>query len=1177
MKPKWNEQQLEAIQGRGGTMLVSAAAGSGKTAVLVERIMQRLCDEKDPCSIDEFLVVTFTRAATAQMKSKISAELSEKIAENPENRALRKNRFLLPYSNIETIDSFCINLVRNSFSALNISPDFEILDGAKADLIGNEALSSVIEKLHREKSDEFRALNDALTNGNDDQETEKAILQLYSYSRGYEFPDDKTQELYADYATELPFAQSIWGRQLMNDAKDFIAEAIDKIDKCLELTDGSETLKKYRETMKSERDSFAQILNSFDSYTQEQLKNKLEEMSFPTVNAREDEYRELCKSVRNSYKSPLKGSLSFLTVSEETYQLQRKKTVPIVKTLIDAVREYSKELLELKNEANAYTFDDILHFALELLVKQENGKTVRTDFAIETGKKYKEISVDEYQDVSKAQDTIFWALSDNDTNRFMVGDVKQSIYGFRQAMPEVFTHLRSEMQPYDGKTYPARVTLNNNYRSRRDVTDTVNFIFSRLMTKDIGDVDYNEDECLNPAAKYEPDDEIKIEFDYFGSDEISSKEQTKLQAEFTAKKINDAVKNGLKITSKINSDGTNEMRGAKYGDFCILYRSAACVKAFEQAFDELGIPYIAGTDDNFISTPEIGFLKALLKIIDNPANDVPLITVMLSPAFGFTPDDLAQIRYNGEKSEKFYNCIVRESKNGNKKADDFLSKLAQLRRIASTLPAGEFSARIIDETGYRAIVSKMKNGESRLANLNAFISLAESYEKNGVKGISGFVRFLDRVSDGSVGTSIKSKTDSADAVSLMTIHKSKGLEFPIVYLVNTEKPYNEKELNANILLSKHCGLGIKYVEDGIRHDTIFHYAAGRDKKREQSSEEMRLMYVALTRAKERLVILASRTKKLNIAKKLPPLLAIDKKPSISSALELNSFAYNLVYALAVHPDAHSLRDVLNIGGTHKKCDTKINFNVYDYTEIEKEISDETTESVKTEIKADEKMLAEIKERLAYVYPYEQLNAVTAKSVASKPLDGEFNEEYFASASPSFTFTDHLTPSQRGTATHRFMQYCDFKRAPENIKSEILRLVDSGMLTETEADIISVNKVAFFFKSPLFKRIMTSEKLYKEYAFSALMPVSTVYPEIDKNITQDETIVMQGVVDLAFEEDNKIVIVDFKTDYATAPEELLKKYSSQLNTYRECLSKVLDKKVKEAVIYSFSLGQTIVIE
>lgn len=1183
-KINWNPDQLKAIESRNGTILVSAAAGSGKTAVLVERVMRKICD--DNVGIENMLIVTFTRAAAFQMKAKIAEKLNEKIAQDPTNQSLKRSLFMLPFANICTIDSFCINLVRENFHKLGIAPDFTILDAAPDSILQHKALAEVTDKYHKEHKEDYKILNDLINSEKNDDNISKIVTDLYNHSEAYVFPDEWLHDLYIKYTCADPLLKTPLGQKTITDTRKYIEKKLAEIENATKKLNDMVVrgaplegiIEAYYALFDSDKTIFYDMLsalesdkwNTFSDYTKlATFKNRNPQFKKGDHIA---EVKATCENVRDyRLKSFFAEKFPYLFYSEQEHFESIRETADYINLLIQVVLDYRQKLFEFKQEENAYTFSDILHLTLNLLVeKGADGKPVKSEIAKELCKNFDEILVDEYQDVSDAQDTIFWALSRDDTNRFLVGDVKQSIYGFRQAMPEVFTGLRRNIRK---NTPEYAITLSSNYRSRKGVTDNANFIFENIMTTNAGGVDYKDNEQLNPEADYGEREKNVTDFETYLI-ETPKGSELESQAKFVAQYVRKAIDEGRLVGKK------GEERPCKASDFCILIRNTKnSTTEFIKAFEDSGLDLSVETKTSLLETPEVGFIVSLLKIIDNPLNDIPLITVLLSPVYGFTPDDLAKMRIEKRRGS-IYDCLVKMSKSGDKKAADFLDSLKTLRRVAATLPAGEFTAKIIDETGYRAIVSAMPNGETKVLNLGLFVNLATKYETTGVKGVSGFVRFLTKLEDAEGKSSLDSKSSpKADAVKMMTIHKSKGLEFPVVFVVNCQKNYNEQESRAGFVISRSYGLGIKWVKNNVRYKTLTFAAAADSIIRENRSEELRLLYVALTRAKERTVIVGT-------------VSDADKKIKAEEITEENVLSKNnyldcMLLALVKHPDAHQLREAAGIEtGEHISGDIPpALFKIIDSSELFESDEAEAEPEEEETSAFDKALYDDIAERLSYKYPYDPINATIVKRIASKFDSETFNENYFASARPAFANRGKLTPAQKGTATHRFMQFADYNNASKDVDAEKARLVESKQLTQLEADAVDSKAVAKFFESDLAKRILKAEKVYKEYPFTASMPLKDVEPDIINNVANldpekakevadNEEVIVEGVVDCAFVENGKLVILDYKTDRAHTPEELREKYSSQLTIYKNCLSQALNMDVSETVIYSFGLSQEI---
>lgn len=1169
MQMKWTTDQQKAIDGRKGTLLVSAAAGSGKTAVLVERVIRRICDSENPCGVENLLIVTFTKAAAAQMKEKIHAAIGKQIALNPSDKRLRRQQLMLPCANICTIDSFCIGLVRENFHVLGIAPDFSLLDEGKLAVLRSQAVSAVADSLYKEHSESFMKLTELISDTRDDGKLISAILKLYSLSRAYPFPELWLKSLADEFNNPSEIEESPWGKTVINYTIQFICSCIADAEHCISLlAEEPELEAKYRPAFE---DDLILLNNLLDKASTEKWDGIIEAFSqaeFSKIanapRGYESSAKEICKNTRNDYRKQVREFASRFFISEEEHKKDIAVLAPVINELISAVLKFGEEFTKLKRQENGADFSDTLHLALKLLVEPVDGGYIRTPLALSLSENYAEILVDEYQDVNEAQDMIFSALSKDENNLFMVGDVKQSIYRFRQAMPEIFLARRDGLSEYEDGNYPARVTLGKNFRSRKGVTEIVNYIFSSLMSRDAGGLEYDEKEYLEAAASYPESNGADTEICL-----IETEKENFLTAQ--AKYIADYIEKTMSDGTTFTEGGVQ--RNAKYKDFCVLLRSVKLsAKEFVDEFTARGIPFSCETEESFLSSPEIMFLTSLLKIIDNPVDDIPLTAVMLSPVFGFTPDDLALMRAANKKGS-VYHCVISAADNGNRKAADFLERIKDMRLVACTVSAGELVRRLIEETGYGAIVGAMKDSSKRRANLNSFIDLANRYESTGRKGVSGFLRHLDSVAkSGNDIRSSSSDSENTDCVKIMTIHKSKGLEFPVCFLGACEKAYSNLSTADDLLISPIGGIGLKTSTGRAKYDSLTRIAAVLEIRKAERSEELRILYVALTRPKEKLVILASGKDWNKGLAKIAAGIREEKLIDPFRVIGFSSYADLILSSLIRHPDAHALRNAaMTDSALVINCETPLK------TQIIRDNPEETVCAPEIiPAKPDRKTVKEIADRLGYVYPYSSLEGIIAKRIASKADDEEIGGEYFASRKPSFVGKDNLTPAQRGTATHRFMQYADYEKAGKSVENELERLVKDGMLTEAEASVVDKKAIAEFFSGNLAKRILSAEKVYKEYSFTACIPLKEMQPGIPDTQAENESVVIEGVADCAFVESGSLVIVDFKTDKAKSADELIEKYKDQLGIYRRCLSEVLDIPVKETVIYSFRLGKSIEI-
>ena len=1175
----WTTDQRHAIECRKGSVLVSAAAGSGKTAVLVERVIRRLTDKDNPCSAEDLLIVTFTRAATAQMREKIGAAILKRLSEDPTDRHLRRQYMLLPFAKICTIDSFCNDLVRENFHALGISPDYSLLDNETPVIMKKHDCAAMLERAYEEDSDgRFSELSDMMSSGSSDEDFAKLIIKMYDISTAYPFPDLWLDSLIGEYS-QPDINKSRWGGII----KKYVC---DMLDYCVSSSRDMMTAMEsdpivadaYGAAVQNDINMYAELREKINSDWDEALEafKTVKYMSLGRVpKGYESATKNVVTTARKKLKDLLKKVPGIMCVSSEEHADDMRLLRDPVTKLIELVKQFGREYSAEKDKMNSADFSDILHRALNLLaVSDGSGGYIKTDLARELSSHYVEILVDEYQDINEAQDMIFRAISADENNLFTVGDVKQSIYRFRQAMPEIFLRRRSTTHSFESGKYPMGITLGSNFRSRVGVTSCVNYIFRQLMSTEAGELEYDDSEALNAAAKYPERDTPDCEL-HVVTDKGNRADTLEAQARYVARYIDRTVREGKMLVTKGGA-----LHPASYGDFCILLRTAKNVSSvYANALSERGIPVFSPETGGFFEAAEISFILSLLRVLDNPVQDIPLAAVMLSPLFGFSAGELADIRASAKErleageTEPLYRSVTASADEGSKKAAAFLIKIESLRRLSLTLSAGELVHRVCEETGFDAIVGAMPDGERRRLNIGLLCDYAEKYEAAGNLGLSGFIRFIDKVArtSGDLATAAR-PSENADIVRIMTVHQSKGLEFPICILADMQHAFNERDNTESVLISSSAGLGMKRrTEDGISvYDTASRRATVITSERMGRSEEMRVLYVALTRAKENLVMVTSVPNPEKGLAKVAVECGIGERANPFAVLRMNNFSDLVLTALMRHPAADELRKLSGV-------DVPIFLSEKDRFKLKVVVSD--SESFMTESANEQKIAAkpvffnEVQARLDYSDPRSVLSSVPAKRAASDGSERGINREYFASSRPAFMSSGGLTPAQRGTATHKFMQFSDYSAARANIESELARLVDGGFLSEDEGKAVNIGAAKRFFMSPLAERIFASDNVMREKKFAALFPAKFFYPELTGEAAE-EKIVVQGIADCVFVEDGELVIVDYKTDTGVDAEALLDRYSAQLEIYREALSQALGMPVKETLLYSFFMNSTV---
>ncbi len=1167
---KWTDEQADAISAAGGTVLVSAAAGSGKTAVLVRRVIEKITDETNPCSIDELLIVTFTKAAASQMKDKISKALYEMIEKEQSVKKrsyLIRQQMLLKCAKISTIDSFCGDVVRNNIQAIELDSDYKLLDKPAMDMIKDMAYEEVAEDFYNEADPNFLVLADMFTKSNDDKALKSLVFSLYDFARSYKNPKkwlkDIDERLHCDKTDFTnPYAVTV-----IDSFREDIAYCRNLAMKATEILAEDENVREaYGDAFRNDIEFFENILSYMPEKFTEEDWDKIIEITppkpFGIIGKLKAAFKcaqsDAVKTIRDNYKDIYEKSRSVIGVSSEDNKYDVKVLAPVMQMLSRFTLAFFDRFHQVKIEKNCADFNDVLHMALGLLIYEENGEEKKTELAEEYESQFKEILIDEYQDTNEAQDILFESISRDGKNLFFVGDVKQSIYGFRKAMPQIFLKKRKEFCDFnrENPVYPATISLDKNFRSRKEVTGFVNYVFTQLMSEQVGEIDYNERESLKPGGTFEETDEIPCEIHVLEKTAFENTDRATAQAIHMATEIKRIVEKG-KFTLK---------------DIAVFTRKNKNIPLFVRVLNEMGINAYADESENLFETVEVRTLFSLIKVIDNPVRDVPLLASMISPIFGFTADELTEIRVKN-KEGSFYSAVRNASENGDEKCKAFLDELSSFRLIAQTMSPGELVRFLLDKTGYKAIVASMDRGARRCENLDIFRAFAENFSKENDVTLSGFVRQVEKIDKSAEIKAASDASGNENAVAIMSIHRSKGLEFPVCFVVEAEGEFSNKWKQNDLLSHQQSGVGIIGIdtERMIKYETLSRNAVKIEKEKTDYSENMRVLYVALTRAKEKLIIVGA-PKDFSKMLMRAAVVLCDEKISHVAIKKSSSYLDWIISAILHHPDAIDLR--VQAGGISvKKFAADFPLEIKLIKELP-EIAEEITQAEEnTQIDSD--YLKKIEDISEYVYPYSGLSGVLAKRGASTAFKETINRDFFASDRPAFMNKTELSAAGRGTAMHLFMQFSDYKEAQNNVESEIERLLGRGFLTEIQANSLDRAKLCKFFSSDLFKRISVSNQVYREKKFIIGMSPR----EFDENLPErfvDEKVIVQGILDCAFEEDGEIVIVDYKTDRVSDPEQLRERYSGQLKIYEKAVRECLGKNVKETLLYSFSLETTVKI-
>lgn len=1176
---KWTPEQQNAIDAREGTLLVSAAAGSGKTAVLVQRIIARITDPRVPGSIDRLLVVTFTRAAAQEMRERIAKRLAELLREDPENDRLKRQQLLLPQARISTIHSFCSELARENFYKLHIPQDFRICEESEMTVLRGEAADEVLSAYHEEQDEVFDALSEAFSPGRDDLRLRNTLLRLYDFIRSHPFPERWLRRIAALYDPSQPAAETVWGKTLLSYGEEVLSYCIQMLKSALTLSEEDSVLyAKFAPVLAAEKEQAEKIRKFAAAGDWDQLSAGLQNAAFATLRTpkgyKDDPLKIRIAAARDEAKDTLKKLAGSFVLTQEDCREDLTRMAPLVEKLFECVLRFSRCLDEKKLERKAADFGDLEHWAIRLLAEedgeQEDGKFRPTKEAIALSKRFDEIMVDEYQDTNEAQDLLFQALSQNGQNRFMVGDVKQSIYSFRQAMPHIFLGYREKFPPYDPakRNHPACVVLDKNFRSRREVTDSVNFVFGQLMSAKIGDVEYTGTERLAAGASYPAQNGCETRLDVLDSSLCDEEEEAAtLEGRHIAGIIREMMESGFLVTEN------GIQRPAQYRDFCVLLRSANKVAPFyAKEMAECGVPAWAASVGGFFAAAEVALMLSLLRVVDNPMQDIPLLAVLMSPIYGFTPDDMADIRLE-DRSLPLYLAVVRHAEKDARCAA-FLQALERFRTVAASMPSDEFLNFLYEETGYRNLVQTLPGGEGRLANLRLLHRYAKRYESSGYNGLSGFIRFIDRLEKQKVDLAPASNgSEGENVVRIMSIHKSKGLEFPVCIVAGCGRRFNQEKDDA--LLHPELGLGVrlKAPDSPARFSTLPREAIRLELDRQSMSEELRVLYVAMTRAKEKLILVTTLKDAEKTLAKLAAGLTKDEKLPEYTVRGASSLSDWLLSCALRHPDGMILRD-------RAMADEELVLRVPEYTPWDIRVLRPDAPGAVLE-KEEEKqprpdaaLFSRLQKALDWQYPFAQLADVPAKVSASGFAEEQAGEDHTGTLSrPAFLSHQGMTPAERGTALHTYMQFARYEEACIDPEKERERLVADGFLTREQGDAVELARVSRFFAGALGKRILSSKNVMRETRFMAELPAREVKPELTGEMGE-EPVVLQGVVDCVFEENGGLVLVDYKTDRIREPEELWRRYEVQLKLYARAVSDMTGLPVKECLLYSFYLNRSV---
>ncbi len=1150
-------EQQAVVDDRGGTLLVSAAAGSGKTKVLIDRVLGKM--QELQCNIDDFLMITYTNAAATELRGKLLAQLGEVLAQNPDDRFLQKQMSRVYLAQISTVHSFCNKLLREYAHQAGLSSDFIMCDEQTVSPLRQKAMELTLEEAYKnlEEKPDIAAALDMLGSGRDDRELPALIKKAYDSLQCYENVEKRLEELESnlDFSRYRDAGQTVWAAFLIEDFRACLNGPLRRIERGLSIVCQTPSLAPYEPTLREDV-ALIKALQSLETW--EEISGT--ELKFSTLKqirkCPDEEAKEQVKKLRDTAKKKTKELLQLFALNSREVLGDLEKSAPALRGLLALTREYRKNYQSEKRRRHMLDYNDLEHEALRLLVTP--GGTA-SQAAREISLRYVEIMVDEYQDTNRVQDGIFKAISQNEKNLFFVGDVKQSIYGFRLADPGIFLEKYKTYADYREaeRGRPRKILLSDNFRSHRAVLSAANDVFRLTMCEAVGGLNYGEQEALRPKRNMPCLPSAAVELHCISSKDISSDmpvSRQEVEAEFVAKRIEEMLQ------GELIPDGDG-LRPVQPEDIVILLRAmAGKAPVYLRALESRGISAVCAEDDLFESE-EIVVLLSLLQILDNPHQDIPLLSVLLSPIFCFSTQSLAVLR-GTQRNGDLYDLLHASSE-----GQEFIQVLTQLRDALQELSLRELLEEMDQRLFLRAIFGAMENGKQRLSHLERFFSLADSYENSGNYGLAGFLRYVETLREKGIGGETAQRKGS---VRLMTIHKSKGLEFPVVFLADLAKEFNRKDSRENVLVDDRLGIACKVYDSvrRVRYPTVATQAIARRKNKESVSEEMRVLYVAMTRAQYRMVMSYCSAAVDSTLTKLTGEISLPLSESLIQ--EAKTMGDWVLMTALTRTEAGEL---FAVGGSSEVSSVKDEPWKICYHEGSLPQTCEKREEV-GEHQDGEELLPYL------VSPYPHTAAtlapgkLTATQLKGRPQDEEIARQ--TQALPQLNFSKphfgpgekSLTPAQRGTAIHLAMQFIRFEACTDlqAVQEELRRLLNRQFITAQQAQAISPEKILAFFRSETGKRVLGAKKVIREFQFSILEDASILDARL-----KGEQILLQGVTDCCLVEEDGLVILDFKSDRLKPGQEAQRAehYRGQMEAYSRALGRIFQLPVKERILYFFA--------
>ena len=1191
-KVNWNDGQIKAIEQRGKGIVVPAAAGSGKTAVLVERTIRQLADKDANIPADRLLVVTFTKAAAAQLREKLTNALAEKIKENPTNEWLAKQQTLLQMAKIMTINAFSLEFVKNNCHLLGLQSNIDILEDNEVKLIEADAVSQAIEELYAQSPDVIDKYISPICSN--DREISETVLRLYHFLRSIPFSDiymqksidrlfsENERDRYLDIIMQKAGYDLIRAERVLGKAKIIvsrlnIAHGID-----VSLVSDSGHIDRLRNALESsDWDSVVKELHGYKFPSIKKGVGVREEKKYNGATSQLSDDNMLIGKIaklREEYKGILQDEIfSAICLTKDRHRALFEQSGEIIKHLWELTKRTSEIISKEKAHRGGLDFADVELMTVSLLCKEQDGRIVRSELCEELveRKEYAAILIDEYQDTNNLQDLIFKSISDTEDislagkNMFIVGDIKQAIYGFRQTNPKLFAKSRADACDEANENQLCEIALKKNYRSRREIVDFTNFMFERLMSREIGGVDYTGTEMLSFGAPY--DKEMR-------------------PAQLLKFEENEHIAVAMKIRSMLDSGAqvydNGSYRSCIPSDFCVLTRTKGQNFLYAAAFNSVGLNISCSEIMGYLSSREIALMINLLKVLDNPMNDMALLSVLMSPLFMFSADEVATIKSKQKWNNRLYQLLLEASK-GEYELDKTLTykctrtceQIKLFRYFAATLSIEKLIRRLYNETDFYILSCTFSSASQSQANLRLLLDMALSYDANSFGGLAGFIRYIDSIIENNEDfTQASVVTEKSNAVNLMTMHKSKGLEFPFVFLCNLKSKFNKKDLSKKLLLDLDYGIGIKTIDKRLyaEQTTASHTVIEQQLRRSLVSEELRLLYVAITRAKEQLFIM------------LPSEISTTQQKRISDIL-LSASNSGILSSDSVAMADNMLDWVLASMAFHKDGEALLSGYGIEYTINSESLSDCSVEIKDTESAsylpkkqtvqgavADPKVIKTLIDGFEKK-PFDDGLSGFAKISVSEVVHGNDGGLTFFPQIPKLSEeTANFSAARKGTLTHRFMEVCDFDLASLSVDAELSRLILLGHFSEAEARGIYVDALKKFFGGTFAKRMLSSGNILREKQFLVKLSDLKLSQEIFGEVADSQGMV-QGIADCIFEEDDGYVLVDYKTDRVSELTELTARYSLQLLLYKAAFSLILDKPIKSSYIYSFYLSQGIEVK